>query len=189
MKILVIGGGGREHVLTWKLRESQQMEEIYCTPGNAGVAQEAECIPADLNKPEDLLSIARKVQANLTVVGPEAPLAAGVVDEFERAGLTIIGPTKAAAQLEGSKIFAKQFMQRHNIPSARFAVAEDFEAAVQSLGDFTLPVVVKADGLAGGKGVVVARTRQEAEKALDDFMRRKTLGAAGERVVIEEGLS
>jgi phosphoribosylamine--glycine ligase len=176
-------------VLTWKLRESQQMEEIYCAPGNAGIAQEAECIPADLAKPEELLSIAQKVRANLTVVGPEAPLVAGVVDEFERAGLTIIGPTKAAAQLEGSKIFAKQFMQRHDIPSARFAVVESFEAAVKSLGDFTLPVVVKADGLAGGKGVVVARKRQEAEKALDDFMRRKTLGAAGERVVIEEGLA
>jgi len=189
MKILVIGSGGREHALTWKLRESQEMEEIYCAPGNPGIAQEAECFPADPAKPQELLDLAKTLEPNLTVVGPEAPLVAGVVDEFERAGLPIIGPSKAAAKLEGSKIFAKQFMDLHGIPTARFAVAEKFDDAIKLLGGFLLPVVIKADGLAAGKGVVVARRREEAESALDDFMRRNTLGAAGERVVIEEYLT
>ena len=188
MKILVIGGGGREHALTWKLRESPHMEEIYCTPGNAGIAQEGECIPANLSNLEEMLAVATKIHSDLTVVGPEAPLVAGVVDEFEKAGLTIIGPTKAAAKLEGSKAFAKQFMQRHGIPTPKFAVAENFEDAVKALGGFGLPVVVKADGLAAGKGVVVAEKRETAEKALEDLMRRKTLGSAGERVVLEQYL-
>ncbi len=111
MKVLVIGSGGREHAVTWKLRESQQMEDIYCAPGNAGIAQEAECVPADLARPEEILALAQQMKADLTVVGPEAPLVAGVADEFEKAGLFIVGPSKAAAQLEGSKVFAKQFMQ------------------------------------------------------------------------------
>jgi phosphoribosylamine--glycine ligase len=188
MKILVIGSGGREHALTWKLRESQQMEEIHCAPGNAGIGQEAECHPADLSQPQGILEVAQQVKADLTVVGPEAPLVAGVVDEFQKSGLAIIGPTRAAARLEGSKIFAKQFMQRHGIPTARFRVAESFGEAVKALGDFAFPLVIKADGLAAGKGVVIARTREEAEKTLDEFMRQKTLGSAGERVVIEECL-
>lgn len=189
MKILVIGSGGREHALTWKLRESQEMEEIYCAPGNPGIAQEAECFPVDPAKPQEILELAKALEPNLTVVGPEAPLVAGVVDDFERAGLPIIGPSRAAAQLEGSKVFAKQFMEQHGIPTARFAVAESFEDAIKLVGGFLLPVVIKADGLASGKGVVVARSREEAEKTLDDFMRRKTLGAAGKRVVIEECLT
>lgn len=188
MKILVIGSGGREHALTWKLRESQLMEEIYCAPGNPGIAQEAECRPVDVADPKALLALAQELKADLTVFGPEVPLVAGAVDELEQAGLTVIGPTRVAAQLEGSKIFSKQFMQRHNIPTARFEVAETFESAIKALGNFKIPVVVKADGLAAGKGVVVARQREEAEQALDDFLRRKTLGAAGERVVIEECL-
>jgi len=189
MKILVIGSGGREHALMWKLRESQAMEEIYCAPGNPGIAREAECLPVDVAKPQAILELAQSLEPNLTVVGPEAPLVAGVVDEFERAGLPIIGPSKAAAKLEGSKVFAKQFMALHGIPTARFAVAENFENAIKLLGEFPLPVVIKADGLASGKGAVVARRREEAEKALEDFMRWKTLGSAGERVVIEECLS
>lgn len=189
MKILVIGSGGREHALTWKLRESQRMEEIYCAPGNAGIAQEAECLPVNVSRPQEILDLARQVKADLTVVGPEAPLVAGVVDEFERAGLAIIGPTKTAAQLEGSKIFAKEFMQRHHIPTARFVVAENFDDAVKALAGFTFPLVVKADGLAAGKGVVIAHTREEAEKTLDGFMRQKTLGSAGERVALEECLA
>jgi phosphoribosylamine--glycine ligase len=189
MKILVIGSGGREHALVWKLRESQHMEEIYCAPGNAGIGQEAECAPVDVTKPQEILKLAEHLKADLTVVGPEAPLVAGVVDLFEKAGLTIIGPTQAAAQLEGSKIFAKEFMQRHQIPTAGFAVAQSFEDAVKALGGFGLPVVIKADGLAAGKGVVVAYAREEAEKALDEFMRQKTLGAAGDRVLIEECLA
>jgi phosphoribosylamine--glycine ligase len=188
MKLLVIGSGGREHALTWKLRESQQMEEIYCAPGNAGIAQEAECLPVDVSQPHAILELASQVKADLTLVGPEAPLVAGVVDAFEAAGMAIIGPTKAAARLEGSKIFAKEFMQRHGIPAARFEVADNFDAAVKALENFGTPVVVKADGLAAGKGVVVAKTREQAEKALDEFMRQKTLGAAGERVIVEECL-
>ncbi len=136
MKILVIGSGGREHALTWKLRESQLMEEIYCAPGNAGMAQEAECCPVDVSNPQALLELARDLKVDLTVVGPEAPLVAGVVDLFEREGLWVLGPTQAAAQLEGSKIFSKQFMHRHAIPTARFVVAEQFEPAVMALAGF-----------------------------------------------------
>ena len=189
MKILVIGSGGREHALTWKLRESPLMTEIYCAPGNPGIGQEAECVPVDVSDPKKILELAQKVQAELTVVGPEAPLVAGVVDEFEHEGLRVFGPSKAAAQLEGSKVFAKRFMQRHHIPTAKFTVAESFDDAIKALAGCSLPVVVKADGLAAGKGVVVARSRAEAEKALDEFMRRKTLGGAGERVVLEECLT
>ena len=188
MRILVIGSGGREHALAWKLRESPLMDEIYCAPGNPGIAQEAECRPVDLSRPGEILSLANEIRADLTVVGPEAPLVAGVVDEFMRAGRVIIGPTKAAARLEGSKIYSKQFMQRQGIPTARFAVADSFDDAVKALGEFGSPVVIKADGLAAGKGVVIAHTREEAEKTLDEFMRQKTLGPAGEKVVIEETL-
>lgn len=188
MKILVLGSGGREHAITWKLRESQQMEEICCAPGNAGIAQEAELRLVDLSNLKEVVELASQLKVDLTVVGPETPLVAGVVDEFERAGLAIIGPPKAAAQLEGSKIFAKQFMQRHSVPTAKFVAAEKFEEAINALDGFSIPVVIKADGLAAGKGAVVARTREQAEKTLDEFMREKTLGSAGERVVIEEYL-
>ncbi|MGO8815424.1 MAG: phosphoribosylamine--glycine ligase [Terriglobia bacterium] len=189
MKILVLGSGGREHALAWKLHESQQMEELYCAPGNAGIAQEAECVPVDLTQTKAIVNLAKRVRADLTIVGPEAPLVAGVVDEFEKEGLAIIGPSKAAARLEGSKIFAKEFMRRHNIPTARFEVAENFEQALNILARFPLPVVIKADGLAAGKGVVVSSNHVDAEQALEDFMVRRTLGSAGDRVVIEECLS
>ncbi len=188
MNILVIGSGGREHALTWKLRESALMDEIYCAPGNAGIAQEAECRPVDVSSPAQILNLANEVKADLTVVGPEAPLVAGVVDEFRRAGRAIVGPAKAAARLEGSKIFSKQFMQRQCIPTARFRVAESFEQAVKALAEFSFPVVIKADGLAAGKGVVIAHTPEEAEKTLDEFMRQQTLGSAGEKVILEETL-
>ena len=189
MKVLVLGSGGREHALAWKLRESQMMREIYCAPGNAGIAQEAECFPVDLTNPAEMLELATALRADLTVVGPEAALAAGVVDVFEKAGLMILGPNRTAAQFESSKIFAKRFMARHSIPTARFAVAETFEQAVRALDDFPVPVVIKADGLAAGKGVVIARTREDAEKSLDALMRRAALGPAGTRVLIEEALS
>jgi phosphoribosylamine--glycine ligase len=189
MNILVLGSGGREHALVWKLRESQLSDDIFCAPGNAGIAQIAECFPVDLNDPAAMLQLAERLKADLTVVGPEAPLVAGVVDEFERAGRRVLGPTRAAAQLEGSKIFSKEFMYRHGIPTARFAVVDDYEAGVKFLNEFGLPVVIKADGLAAGKGVVVARSREEALKALDDFMVRKSLGGAGTRVVVEECLA
>jgi len=188
MKILVIGSGAREHALTWKLRESGLMEEIYCAPGNAGIAQEAECRPVDVSNPAQILDLANELKADVTVVGPEAPLVAGVVDEFKRGGRVIIGPTRAAARLEGSKIFSKQFMQRHSIPTAAFKVAESFDQAVKALSGFGLPVVIKADGLAAGKGVVIAHTREVAEKTLDEFMRQRTLGSAGEKIILEEAL-
>jgi len=188
MKILVIGSGGREHALAWKLRESPRMEEIYCAPGNAGIAQEAECLPVDVGSPAAILELAESLKADLTVVGPEAPLVAGVVDEFERAGRPIVGPRKAAARLEGSKIFAKEFMARHDIPTARFATADSFDRAMGALPGFGYPLVIKADGLAAGKGVIIAHTKAEAVATLDEFMRQKALGSAGERVVIEECL-
>ena len=156
MKVLVIGAGGREHAVVWKLRESQQVTDIYCAPGNPGMGQEAECITVDLAAPEAILDLAGRLGADLTVVGPEAPLVAGVVDLFVKAGLRIIGPSKVAARLEGSKAFSKRFMEKYGIPAARFVVAEKFEDALRALGGFGLPVVVKADGLAAGKGVVVA---------------------------------
>jgi phosphoribosylamine---glycine ligase len=188
MKILVIGSGGREHALTWKLRESPLMEEIYCAPGNAGIAPEAECLAVDVSSPTAILELANGLRADLTVIGPEAPLVAGVVDEFERAGRAIVGPTKAAARLEGSKVFAKQFMVKYGIPTARFATADTFDQAIKTLGDFGYPLVIKADGLAAGKGVVIAHTREQAQEVLDDFMRKKVLGASGKQVVIEEYL-
>lgn len=188
MNILVIGSGGREHAVTWKLRESQRVDDIYCAPGNAGIAQEAECRAVDIASAKQILELAQDLKIGLTVVGPEAPLVAGVVDEFGRAGRAIVGPSQAAAQLEGSKVFAKQFMQRHHIPTAKFTVGENFDQAIKALDGFRPPVVIKANGLAAGKGVVMARTREDAEGALDEFMRQKTLGAAGERVVIEERL-
>ncbi|MEJ2007341.1 MAG: phosphoribosylamine--glycine ligase, partial [Acidobacteriota bacterium] len=177
-----------EHALVWKLRESQQTVDVFCAPGNAGIAQIAECFPVDLTNPAAMLELAERVKADLTVVGPEVPLVAGVVDEFERAGRRIIGPTQAAAQLEGSKMFAKEFMRRHGIPTARFTVVEDYAAGVKAVAEFGVPVVIKADGLAAGKGVVVARMLEEAEGALDDFLVQKKLGEAGGRVVIEECL-
>ncbi len=188
MKVLVLGSGGREHALAWKLRESQLMTEIYCAPGNAGIAQEAECFPIDIADPAAMVELATRLRADLTVVGPEAALAAGVADVFEKAGLLIIGPNRAATRLESSKIFAKQFMTRHGVPTARFRVVEDLGQALLALDEFPAPVVIKADGLASGKGVVVAKTREEAEEALNRFMRSKDLGAAGARVVIEEAL-
>jgi phosphoribosylamine--glycine ligase len=189
MKLLVLGSGGREHALAWKLHESQQMEELYCAPGNAGIAQEAECIPIDLSQIKDVVALAKRLRADLTIVGPEAPLVAGIVDEFEKEGLAIIGPNKAASRLEGSKVFSKEFMRRHGIPTARFEVVDTYNDAVNVLARFPLPVVVKADGLAAGKGVVVARNHVEAEQAVGDFMLRKTLGSAGDRVIIEECLT
>src|SRR5437879_3148855 len=142
MKVLVIGSGGREHALVWKLRESQLVTDIFCAPGNPGIGQEAECVEVDLADPDSILDLARRLSADLTVVGPEGPLVAGVADLFAKAGLRIIGPSKAGARLEGSKTYAKGFMQRYAIPTARFVVAEKFEDAARSLGEFRLPVVV-----------------------------------------------
>ena len=188
MKVLVIGSGGREHALVWKLRQSSRVSQLYCLPGNGGVCDEATCLPGDPKNLEALLNAAHQIQPDLTVVGPELPLSLGVVDEFVRRGLKIFGPTQAAAQLESSKSFAKEFMQRHNIPTAHYAVCTSEEEARRSLGLFSTPVVVKADGLAAGKGVVIAQTKEEAATTAGGMFSGKLLGSPVGRVVLEEFL-
>ena len=188
MKVLVIGGGGREHALVWKLRQSPHASAIYCLPGNGGICEEAECVAGDPKNLESLLAAAHQLQPDLTVVGPELPLSLGVVDEFTRRGLRIFGPTQAAAQLESSKSFAKEFMQRHKIPTAHYTVCTSEEEVRKSLGLFSTPIVVKADGLAAGKGVVIAATKEEAASVAAEMLSGKLLGARSERVVLEEHL-
>jgi len=188
MKLLVIGSGGREHALVWKLRQSPRIRQVFCAPGNGGICSDAECLPADVSSVESLLEVANRVQPDLTVVGPEVPLAAGVVDEFARRGLRIFGPTAAAARLESSKSFAKDFMRRHRIPTAHYAICESAEQVKQALVHFHTPVVVKADGLAAGKGVVIAATRDEAQTVASEMLAGRVVGDAGGRVVLEEFL-
>ena len=188
MKVLVIGSGGREHALVWKLSQSPRVSKLYCAPGNGGIGSEAECLPADQRSLDSLLALAHQVRPDLTVVGPEMPLQLGVVDEFQRRGLRIFGPTKAAAQLESSKSFAKEFMQRHRIPTGHYAICNCLDEVGEALPRFSTPVVVKADGLAAGKGVVVCQTKDEAATAAADMLAGKTVGAAGSRVVLEEYL-
>ena len=188
MKILVIGSGGREHALVWKLRQSARVSRVYCAPGNGGICQEAECVPADVKSLESLVQVAQRIQPDLTVVGPELPLSLGVVDEVSKRGWRTFGPTRAAAQLEASKTFAKEFMQRHRIPTAHYAVCSSPSEIKDALGHFHLPVVVKADGLAAGKGVVIAKTKEEASATAVDMLSGKMLGEAGSRVVLEECL-
>jgi phosphoribosylamine--glycine ligase len=188
MKVLVIGSGGREHALVWKLRQSPRVEKVYCAPGNGGIADEAECVPADVKNVEALVGLAHRLQPDLTVVGPELALQLGVVDEFERQGLRIFGPTKAAAQLESSKGFAKEFMQRHHIPTAHYAICNSVDEVHESLPHFHTPLVVKADGLAAGKGVVICKNKEEAASVSAEMLSGKLLGEAGRRVVLEECL-
>ena len=189
MRILVIGNGGREHALVWKLRQSPRVSEVLCIPGNGGICQEATCLPGDSKNIEAILSLAHQQQPDITVVGPEVPLALGLVDEFSRRGLRIFGPTQAAAQLESSKSFAKEFMQRHQIPTAHYAVCSSEDELRKSLGLFSTPVVVKADGLAAGKGVVIAQTKDEAANAAMGMFSGKLLGVPSACVVLEEFLS
>src|SRR3979411_1892557 len=165
MKVLVIGGGGREHALVWKLRQSPRITQVYCLPGNGGICEEASCLPGDPKSLASMLSVAHQIQPDLTVVGAEVSLSMGVVDEFKRRGLRIFGPTQRAAQLETSKSFAKEFMQRHQVPTALFAVCTSEEVLPKSLGFFSTPVVVQAEGLAPGKGVVIAARKEEAATA------------------------
>jgi phosphoribosylamine---glycine ligase len=188
MRVLVIGGGGREHALVWKLRESPRIDKIYCAPGNGGISQDAECVPVDQKSVESMVALANQLKPDLTVVGPELPLQLGVVDEFTRRGLPIFGPTKAAAQLETSKSFAKEFMQRHRIPTAHYAICSSLNDVKAALSRFGAQVVVKADGLAAGKGVVMCRTKDEASAASAEMLSGKMVGEAGSRVVIEECL-
>jgi len=188
MKVLVIGSGGREHALVWKLRQSPRVTKIYCAPGNGGIADDAECLPVDVKSVDSLVELANRLQPDLTVVGPELPLQLGVVDEFTRRGWRIFGPTSDAAQLESSKSFAKEFMQRHRIPTAHYAICDSMEELRKALGHFSTPVVVKADGLAAGKGVVICATKEEAAEAAAEMFSGKLVGEAGARVVLEECL-
>jgi len=188
MKLFIIGSGGREHALAWRLARSASVKKIYATPGNPGIARYAECIAPTGSKPEDYLAIAESVDADLTIVGPEAPLVAGVVDAFRARGRRIFGPTQAAARLEGSKVFAKRFFERAGIPTAAFTVAEDAGAALAAIDRFSFPLVLKADGLAAGKGVLIAEDRPNAEAAIYGLFSGELVGSAGSRVVIEEYL-
>ncbi|UXA51752.1 phosphoribosylamine--glycine ligase [Xanthomonas prunicola] len=190
MKILVIGSGGREHALAWKIAQSAQVSEVLVAPGNAGTATEAKCrnVAIKVDDLDGLLALAQREAVALTVVGPEVPLVLGVVDRFHAAGLRIFGPTAKAAQLEGSKAFAKDFLARHGIPTAYYAVHTDVDAALAYVREKGAPIVVKADGLAAGKGVIVAMTLAEAEDAVRDMLSGNAFGDAGARVVIEEFL-
>ncbi len=190
MKVLVIGAGGREHALAWKLAQSVRVTEVIVAPGNAGTAREAKCrnVAVKVGDLDGLLKLAQDEAVALTVVGPEVPLVAGVVDRFRAAGLRIFGPTAAAAQLEGSKAFAKDFLARHGIPTAFYEVHSDVDAALAYVHRKGAPIVVKADGLAAGKGVIVAMSLEEAEAAVRDMLSGNAFGDAGARVVIEEFL-
>jgi phosphoribosylamine--glycine ligase len=189
MNVLVIGGGGREHALAWKLRQSPRVKQVFISPGNAGTAQVGRNVEAKLSELDQLLNFAQRESIDLTVVGPDDALAAGIVDLFEKAGLRIFGPCQEAAQLETSKSFAKRFMVRHGIPTARFAEFEASQDAKTALAEFGFPLAVKADGLALGKGVIIAHDRSEAEAAIEDMIERRRFGDAGRKIVIEEFLS
>jgi phosphoribosylamine---glycine ligase len=188
MKILILGSGGREHALAWKLRQSPRVTEVYCAPGNGGISEIATCVPLKLADQEALVAFAKEHEIDLTVVGPDDALAAGIVDRFEAAGLRIFGPEQAAARLESSKVFAKEFMQRHGIPTAASGHFTDSTLAQEFASRMSLPVVVKADGLALGKGVIIAQTHAEAATAIRQIMDERKFGDAGSAVVIEEFL-
>jgi phosphoribosylamine--glycine ligase len=188
MKILVLGSGGREHALVWKLRQSPRVSKIYCAPGNGGIADEAECVAVDVKSLDSMVVLGNQIRPDLTIVGPELPLMLGVVDEFTRRGWRTFGPTRAAAQIETSKSFAKEFLQRHHIPTAHYAVCDSSEEVPDALAHFHAPIVVKADGLAAGKGVVIAKSKDEAATVAHEMLSGRMLGEAGSRVVLEEFL-
>jgi phosphoribosylamine--glycine ligase len=188
MKVLVIGSGGREHALVWKLRQSPRVSRIYCAPGNGGMSREAECVPADPRSLDSLLDLAKRLRPDLTVVGPELPLQLGIADEFAQHGWPIFGATKAAAQLETSKSFAKEFLRRYRIPTAHYAICNSHSEVKNALSRFSAGVVVKADGLAAGKGVVVCKNKDEALTAAGEMLSGKMVGEAGARIVLEERL-
>lgn len=188
MKVLVVGGGGREHAFAWKLAQSRNVEKVYCAPGNAGIAQIAECVNIPVDDFDALLDFVKYEWIDLTIVGPEDPLSKGIVDFFEKEGRRIVGPSKAAAQLEASKVFAKDFMKRYGIPTAEYKTFTSIPQARQYIEMKGVPIVVKADGLAAGKGVIVCETREQALEALDIVLKEKRFGDAGDRVVVEECL-
>jgi phosphoribosylamine--glycine ligase len=189
MNVLIIGGGGREHALAWKLRQSPRVGQLFCAPGNGGIAEIATCLPVRIDDHDALVAAARAHEIGLTVVGPDDALAAGLVDRFEREGLRIFGPNQAAARLESSKAFAKAFMERHGIPTARAGTFSEPEEAYRFVRASAMPLVVKADGLALGKGVIIAQTEEEAVRAIHEIMEERKFGDAGRQVVIEEFLT
>lgn len=188
MKILVIGGGGREHAICWKLKGEIDVEKIYCAPGNAGISDVAECVNISDSDIDGLILFAKEKNVDLTIVGPEVPLVMGIVDKFEEESLKIFGPNKECARLEGSKAFSKDFMIRHAIPTAKYKEYTDIERAIDEIDDFGYPVVIKADGLAAGKGVIICENRDTAIDSLKNMMQSKQFGSAGERIVVEEFL-
>lgn len=186
MKILVVGGGGREHAICWKLSNEDNVEKIYCAPGNAGISQVAECIAIGDSDIDKLIDFVKENNIDLTVVGPEVPLVKGIVDRFEVEGLKIFGPNKECAQLEGSKSFSKDFMVKHNIPTAKYKEYTEIDKAISEIDSFGYPVVIKADGLAAGKGVVILENKEDALDALKEMMLDKKFGEAGNKIVVEE---
>ncbi|MDX9871403.1 MAG: phosphoribosylamine--glycine ligase [Clostridia bacterium] len=187
-RVLVVGSGGREHTLVWKLAQSEIVSEIYCAPGNGGIRQYAECIPVQVDDISGLVDLAKAKNIDIVVVGPELPLTLGLVDALEAAGIKAFGPSKRAAEIEGSKAFAKDLLQKYGIPTARYGVFTDRESAVKFAREMNGPWVVKADGLAAGKGVIIAQTYEEAEQAVREIMSGEAVGQAGAKIVIEEFL-
>jgi phosphoribosylamine--glycine ligase len=190
VRVLVVGNGGREHALAWKIRQSPLVEEVYCAPGNAGIAEIADCVPIDTSNIVEVADFAQTIKADLTVVGPELPMVLGIADEFTRRGMSIFCPSRAAAELEGSKAFAREFMQRHHIPSPGYRICTSVEDALKVVKEapFGFPMVLKADGLASGKGTVVAKDAAEAKAVVNTMMTEKKYGSAGSKIVIEECL-
>src|ERR1700728_2010934 len=189
MKILVIGGGGREHAMVWKLAQSPSVEKLWCAPGNGGIAADADCVPLDVKDVGAAASLAERLGADLTIVGPELPLVLGIADEFERRGLRLLGPGEKAAQLEGSKVFSKRFMQEHNVPTADvYGVYIEVLETLTAFDSVDWPLVIKADGLAAGKGVLVTSSADEATEFVERAMLKREFGEAGSRVMLEEAL-
>jgi len=186
MKVLVVGGGGREHAIIWKLSQSPKIDQLYCAPGNGGISRLAACVPIKATDIEGIVNFSKKNKIDLVMVAPDDPLAAGMVDALEAAGIRAFGPVKAAAIIESSKAFSKDLMKKYNIPTAAYEVFDSSEKALKYLDTCSAPIVVKADGLALGKGVIVAKTLEEAKAAVDSIMNQKVFGAAGNKVVIEE---
>jgi phosphoribosylamine--glycine ligase len=189
MNILVVGGGGREHAIVWKLSQSPKVEKIYCAPGNAGIARLAQCVPIKATDIEGMCSFAEKQKIDLAVIAPDDPLVLGMADEMEKRGIRAFGPSKAAAAIEGSKVFSKNLMKKYNIPTAAYEVFENSADAIEYLKNSAYPAVIKAEGLALGKGVIIAMSFEEAKEAVIEIMEEKKFGAAGSRVVVEEFLT
>lgn len=188
MKVLVIGGGGREHTIVWKVKQNPLVKKVYCAPGNAGIMQDAECVDISVMDSERLLKFAIKEKIDLTIVGPEAPLVNGIVDLFEENGMAIFGPSRRAAELEGSKAFCKNLLSKYDIPTADYRIYKEYDAARSFLLKQNGAIVVKADGLAAGKGALVCKSREESLPALERLMKKREFGPAGDKIVIEEYL-